>query len=86
MSFTFLQQISKFNGQCRLCSRLYVKNENDFVSSIKYHFTLIFTNNKILGKEVELLFVNSRRMRFSLDVPYCLKLVFSWLILNRIVT
>ena len=29
-------------GQCGLCSRLYVKNTDDFVSSIKYHFSLYF--------------------------------------------
>ena len=56
--------------QCRLCSRLYVMDANDFVSLIKYHFSLIFSNNIIFSNEVGLLFVKSRRMRFSLDVLY----------------
>ena len=29
-------------SQCSLCSRLYVRDSDDFVSSIKYHFSLIF--------------------------------------------
>ena len=57
-------------GQCRLCSQLYVKDAHDFVSSIKYHFSPIFSNNKIFSKEIELLFVKSRNMRFNLDVLY----------------
>ena len=43
---------------------------NDFVSSIKYHFSLIFSSNKMFSNEVELFFVKSRRTRFSLDVLY----------------
>ena len=62
----FCNRSPNSNRQCRLCSRLYVQDANDFVSSIKYQFSL--TNNKISGNEVELSFVNSRRMRFSLDV------------------
>ena len=48
-------------GQCRLCSRLYVMDANDFVSSIKYHFCLIFSNNKIFNNEVELLLLNQEK-------------------------
>ena len=67
----FCQRSANSNkGQCRLCSRLYVKDANDFVSSIKYHFSLIFSNNKIFSNEIELLFVKVRRMRFNLEVLY----------------
>ena len=48
-------------GQCRLCSQLYVMDANDFVSSIKYHFCLIFSNNKIFNNEVELLLLNQEK-------------------------
>ena len=57
-------------GQYRLCSQLYVKDAHDFVSSIKHHFSPIFSNNKIFSNEIELLFVKSRNMRFNLDVMY----------------
>ena len=57
-------------SQCRFCSRLYVKNANNFVSSIKYHFPLIFTNDKNFNNEIVLLFAKSRRTRFNLDVLY----------------
>ena len=57
-------------SQCSLCSRLFVENENDFVSTIKYDFSLIFSNNKIFSEEIELLFVQSRKTRFNLDVLY----------------
>ena len=60
-------------GQCRLCSCLFVENANDFVSSIKYHFSLIFSNNTIFNDEIELLFVQSRKTRFNLDVLYSSK-------------
>ena len=57
-------------GQWRLCSRVYAKDASDFVSSIKYHFSLIFSNNKIFSNEIELLFVKARRMRFNSKVLY----------------
>ena len=41
------------------CSRLFVENVDDYVSSIKYHFSLVFTNDKNFNKEIELLFVQS---------------------------
>ena len=47
---------------------MFIENANDFVSSIKYHFSLIFSNNKIFSNEIELLFVQSRKTRFNLDV------------------
>ena len=52
-------------SQCRLCSRLFVKNANDFVSSFKYHFSQIF-GNRFSFKEVESFFVQERKT-FKLD-------------------
>ena len=43
---------------------------NDFVSTIKYHFSLICSNNKIFSNKVELLLVKLRRIKFSFDVLY----------------
>ena len=57
---------------CRLCSRLYVKNGDDFVSSSEYHFSLILVN-KVNNKEIESLFTPDRRMSFTFDVVYSSK-------------
>ena len=57
-------------GQCSSCSRLYVKDADDFISSIKYPFSLIFSNDKIFSNEIKLLFVKSRKMKFDLDILY----------------
>ena len=57
----------------------------EFMSSIKYHFSLIFTNNKVFNKDTESLFFKSRRMRFSLEVLNSFETHFQFLILNRIV-
>ena len=43
---------------------------NDFFSSIRYHFYMIFLNNNIFCNEIEILFLKSRKMRFNLDVLY----------------
>ena len=37
---------------CKECSRLFVKNADDFVSSIKYHFSLVFMIDKNFNKEI----------------------------------
>ena len=63
-------------GQCRLCSRLYVGDADDFVSLTKYHSSMVFSNNDIFSNEIELLFVKSRRMRFNLDVLYSFETYF----------
>ena len=39
-------------GNCRLCSRLFVNDASDFVSSIKYHFILIFPSNNVFKKDL----------------------------------
>lgn len=57
-------------SQCRLCSHLFVENANDFISSIKHHFSLIFTDNKIFSKEIELLFIQSRRMGLNFNILF----------------
>ena len=57
------------SSQCRICSRLFVKNANDFVSSIKYHFSQIFVN-KFSNKETESLFAQERKMTFKFDILY----------------
>ena len=53
---------------CRHCSRLFAENDRDFALLIKYYFSLIFTRNKNFNKEIELLFVQARKMNFNLDV------------------
>ena len=70
-------------SQCRLCSHLFAEDANDFISSIKYHFSLIFTDNKIFSKEIELLFVQSRRMGLNFNILFCLERLTNLLILNR---
>ena len=57
-------------GQWSSCSRLYAKDADDFISSIKYPFSLIFSNDKIFSNEIKLLFVKSRKMKFDLDTLY----------------
>ena len=47
-----------------------IKDANDFVSSIKYYFSLIFPNIKNFSNEIDLLCVRSRRMKFNLDILY----------------
>ena len=56
----------------RLCLRWYVKNGDDFVSSVEYHFSLIFVN-KFNNKDFELVFTQERRMSFKLDLLYSSK-------------
>ena len=74
-----------------LCNLLFYQrspNSNegqDFVSSIRYHFSLIFSNNKIFNNEIELLFVKATRMRFKLEVLHSSETYFQLVILNRIV-
>ena len=48
---------------------MFVENASDFVSLIKYHFSRIFFDN-IFGNEIEKLFIDSRKMKFNLDVLY----------------
>ena len=50
-------------SQRRLCSHLFVENANDFVSSMKYHFSLIFFNNKVFRKEMNLVKKNLKKDR-----------------------
>ena len=57
------------SSQCRICSLLFVKNSNDFVSSIKIHFSHIFVN-KFNNKEIESLFPQERIISFKFDVLY----------------
>ena len=49
---------------------MFIKNANDFVSLIKYSFSLIFWNNKTFINKIELLFIQSRRTRFNLNGLY----------------
>ena len=48
---------------------MFVENASDFVSLIKYHFSQIFFDN-IFGNGIEKLFIDSRKMKFNLDVLY----------------
>ena len=65
----FSNRSLNFNeGNCRLCSQLFVNDVNDFVSLIKYHFTSIFSSNDVFNKDSELLFTNANLMNFTQDV------------------
>ena len=54
---------------CRLCFQLFVNDGSDFVSSIRYHVTLIFSRNNVFNKDLELLFTKAD-LRHSLDIMY----------------
>ena len=49
---------------------MFIENAKDFVFKIKHYFSLIFSNNKIFSNEIELLFVQSGKTTFDLDVLY----------------
>ena len=67
----FCNRSPNFNeSNCRSCSRLFVNNANDFVSSIKYHFTHIFPSNNVFNKDLELLFAKANLSHFALDLLY----------------
>ena len=55
---------------CRLCFQLFVNDGSDFVSSIRYHVTLIFSRNNVFNKDLELLFTKADLRHFSLDIMY----------------
>ena len=57
---------------CRFCLHLFVKNADDFVSSVKYHFSHILVN-KFNSEETESLFTQGRKMSFKLDLLYSSK-------------
>ena len=57
-------------GSCRSCSPLFVNDVSDFVSSIRYQFNLIFPNNNVFNKDLELLFAYVTLRHFSLDLLY----------------
>ena len=61
---------SSNEGNCRLCSRLFVNDASDFVSLIRYHFTLIFQNNNAFNKDLELFFAKANLGHFTLDLLY----------------
>ena len=65
----FCSRSPSSRSQCRQCSPLFIEKADDFVSSIKYHFSLIFKNN-VFCKQIESLFVQSRKLRFNSDVLY----------------
>ena len=55
---------------CRLCSQLFVNDGSGFVSSIRYHVTLIFSSDNVFNKDLELWFTKADLRHFSLDVLY----------------
>ena len=57
---------------CRLCVHLFVTYADDFVSSVKYHFSHILVN-KFNNKEIESLFTQERKISFKLDLLYSSK-------------
>ena len=61
---------SSNEGNCRLCSRLFVNDASDFVSLIRYHFTLIFQNNNAFNKDLELFFAKANLGHFTLYLLY----------------
>ena len=71
-------------GNCRSCSRLFVNDASDFVSSIKYHFTLIFPSNNVFNKDLELLFAKANLRIFLWMCCIVPELIKRLLIQNRI--
>ena len=56
------------SDKCKHCSRHYVHDATDFISSIKYHLTSIFPSK--FEKDLELLFANTEVRRLDLDILY----------------
>ena len=56
------------SDKCKHCSRHYVHDATDFISSIKYHLTSIFPSK--FEKDLELLFANTEVERLDLDLLY----------------
>ena len=54
------------SSQCRICSCLFFKNGNGFVSSIKSNFSHIFVNK--FNNKTESLFAQDRKMTLKFDV------------------
>ena len=65
----FCRSRNSNEGNCRSCSRLFVNDASNFVSSIRYHFTLFPTNN-VFNKELELLLAEANLRYFTLDLFY----------------
>ena len=65
----FCRSRNSNEGNCRSCSRLFVNDASNFVSSIRYHFTLFPTSN-VFNKELELLFAEANLRYFTLDLFY----------------
>ena len=67
--FLFCSRSPVSVGQCRVCSRLFVKDADAFVSSFKYHFPHIFVPHVFnSNKDVEYLFAKQRKRTFKLDI------------------
>ena len=71
-------------GNYRSFSRLFVNDASDFVSSIKYHFTLIFPSNNVFNKDLELLFAKANLRIFLWMCCIVPELIKRLLIQNRI--
>ena len=81
--FLFSSRCPVSVGQCRVCSRLFVKDADVFVSSVKYHFPHIFVTNVFnSNKDIEYLFAKQRKRIFKLDILYSSEKHYK---LNRIV-
>ena len=57
-------------SNCISCTRLFVDDASDFVSSIRYHFTSIFPSNNVFNKDLELFFTKANLRHFSLNVLF----------------
>ena len=68
----FCSRLPVSSNWCRLYLRLFVKNADDFASSVKYHFSYILVN-KFSSKEIESLFTQERKISFKLDQLYSSK-------------
>ena len=64
----FCNRSSDNSEKCKHCSRHYVHDATDFISSIKYHLTSIFPSK--FEKDLELLFANTEVERLDLDLLY----------------
>ena len=65
----FCSKSPVLSSPCRLCSRLFVRDSDDFVSSVKHHFSYVLVN-ACNNNEIESLFTNERKMSFKLDLLY----------------
>ena len=74
--FLFCSRSAVSVGQCRVCSRLFVKGADAFVSSIKYHFShIVATNVFNSNKGIKNLFAKQRKSIFCIRLRSIINLL-----------